>query len=84
MVLTRQRARSKAGTPRLDWRDPDMPALRDYEEYDSLGNVIGRGVEVVKSKVVTKVAWEDLRESAEPDWRNDPSYSWARPARRRR
>jgi hypothetical protein len=79
--VVRGRQRGK-GPKRLDWRDPEMPALRDYVEYDAFGNVVGSGVEVVKPKVVTEVAREDLRESTEPGWREDTSYHWARGRKR--
>jgi hypothetical protein len=80
----RQRVKGKAERPRLDWRDPKMPALRDYVEYDALGNIVGSGVEVVEPKVVTEVAREDLTESTEPSWNDDPSYHWGHDRKRRR
>jgi hypothetical protein len=68
---------------RLDWRDPDMPVLRVYVDYDELGGVIARGVELVQPETVSEVAREDLVDSVEPNWHADPSYHWARRSGRR-
>ena len=81
------RRRNKSPDTRLDWRDPKMPCLRFYLEEDEDGFITDKlNLEVVKPKVVTIVAHEDLRvvnEEEHPTYRKDPSYFWAKPGARR-
>jgi hypothetical protein len=69
---------------RLDWRDPEMPCIRDYVVEDDFGFVTERGVELVKPKEVSKVARVDLRETSNPTYHVDKSYDWGLEARRRK
>lgn len=56
----------------LDWRDPEMPAVRDYIDDDD-GEL---KVELVKPEDISLVAREDLREVGLPRYKDDPSYFW--------
>ena len=71
------RARSRPDR-RLDWRDPEMPCLREYKVEDADCNIIERGMDEVRPQEVSQVATQDLGETGEPSWRNDPSYFWGR------
>jgi hypothetical protein len=48
----------------LDWRDPEMPLAR-------------KGREIAPEKL-QQVCNMTMRQSPEPDWRNDPTYSLSR------
>lgn len=80
------RRRDRKPDTRLDWRDPEMPVIRDYEVQDEgLGIVVERGTEVVTDlKLVQRLSRNNMADSQEPNWREDPSYRWARPGSRKR
>ena len=82
-MATRRRENRRAKGSTLDWRNPDMPALRDYIVQDPLGQVIERGVEEVAPKDISKEAIFDLADSYEPSWKDDPSYFWGMSRQRR-
>ena len=63
----------------LDWRDPEMPAVRDYIDDD--GEL---KVELVKPKDIVTVAREDLRDMPVPRYNSDPSYFWGAGAKKRK
>jgi hypothetical protein len=65
---------------RLDWRDPEMPAVRDYLDEDT-GEL---KVELVRPEDVTTVAKEDLIDLPVPKWSRDPSYFWGEGKRKRK
>jgi hypothetical protein len=68
----------------LDWRDPDMPAIRDYLIEDDWGRIVEIGTEEVPPAIVTQVARQDMREASNPTHRFDSSYYWGEEARRRK
>jgi hypothetical protein len=73
------RRRDRTPDKRLNWRDPNMPVLR----YMEFGWGEKRLVEVPPHEEQEYCASAiDLK--AEPNWKKDPSYAWARPDARRR
>lgn len=74
----RRRERLRKDT-RLNWRDPNMPVIREYVVHDEYDHVIGKGVELVSPEEVTTEAKASLRikDPECPKFRNDPSYNWA-------
>lgn len=64
---------------RLDWRDPDMPVLREME----FGYGDRRLVEVPPHEEQEYCA-SVVDQKPAPRWKDDPSYRWARPGARKR
>lgn len=69
---------------RLDWRDPNMPCVRDYVVENDFGQIVERGTELVGPKRVSNVAKKDLHNPAKefPTYHVDPSYNWGKKAKR--
>lgn len=64
----------------LDWRDPEMPVIRDYIDEDT-GEL---KVEVVKPSDMVIVATEDMVDVPLPGYKSDPSYFWGEGKRKRK
>ena len=64
---------------RLNWRDPNMPVLREME----FGWNEKRLVEVPPQEEQEYCA-SVIDRKLSPSWKDDPSYKWARPGARRR
>lgn len=80
MALGRRRDQGPKikGAP-LDWRDPEMPVVRDY--IDDEGEL---KTELVKPSVQVIVSKEDLRDLPMPRYKDDPSYFWGEGKPRRK
>lgn len=79
-VAERRRARLRRDD-RLDWRDPNMPVIREYVIRDD-DKLIERGIELASPELTTAEAREGLRLQARKprefsSWNRDPSYHWA-------
>jgi hypothetical protein len=79
-VADRRRERLRKDT-RPDWRDPNMPVVREYKIENEYGQVIERGVELASPEEVQAEAREALKASRKdpslPSYHNDASYYWA-------
>lgn len=75
MALGRRRHKEPE-IKRLDWRDPDMPVLRYFEETNADCQVVRRGMQAVSPEDWQREAMFDMRDVSAPNWRNDPSYFW--------
>lgn len=72
------RRRRERYRPTKDWRDPDMPVTRSW--FEGMGRRVTREVSPGES---TELSAEGMTADL-PSWRVDPSYFWARDARKRR
>lgn len=85
--MTDQRARSLVSIrrqvsdeeKRLDWRDPNMPILRRWE--NGWGNITIRAIEPIEEQEFRQDEMAQ-RDPLRPTWDRDPSYDWANPKRK--
>ena len=59
--------------PRLDWRDPNMPVLREYRMPN------GKLLPSIDPAYESRYREHLLNTSAQPLWTHDPTYNLRRP-----
>ena len=69
------RRRRKPDT-RLDWRDPNMPVIRDIEYQN--GMRVWRVQELIAPEIEQKYRIEVMQHYPRQDWRQDPTYHMAK------
>jgi hypothetical protein len=75
-----RRRRNREPDTRLNWRDPDMPVLRPWE--DRWGKVYIREIPPEEESEYCTSMVNNNNPNA-PSWRNDPTYNLAKRRRRR-
>jgi len=74
----RRRKRLSPNPNALDWRDPQMPLVRDY--------TFRSGAKLTEVTPEFEQEWRQIcmERNAAPEWRDDPLYNARRPSRVRK